>query len=131
MKSTEIRAIRKKFREHPERKHAWAAPASLIVNQADDPTTMFNTAGMQQFVPYLMGKEHPQGRRIYNIQGCVRTIDIDEVGDVSHLTMFEMMGNRSLGDYFKKESIQWSRELLTGKEWFGLDPKMLAVSVFA
>jgi len=91
---------------------------------------MFNTAGMQQFVPYLMGKPHPQGRRIYNIQGCVRTTDIEEVGDVSHLTMFEMMGNRSLGDYFKTESITWSWKFLTSKEWLGLDPTKLAVSVF-
>ncbi len=78
-----------------------------------------------------MGKEHPLGKRIYNIQWCVRTTDIEEVGDVSHLTCFEMMGNWSLGDYFKKESIARSREFLTGKEWLGLDPHYLAVSVFA
>lgn len=131
MKSTDIRALRKKFREHPEQAHKRVAPASLIVKQADDPTTMFNSAGMQQFVPYLMWKPHPQGRRIYNIQGCVRTTDIDEVGDASHLTFFEMMGNRSLGDYFKKEAITRSRKFLTGKDRLGLDPKMLAVSVFA
>ncbi len=130
MKSTEIRAIRKKFWEDKEQGHKWVQPASLIVNSADDPTTMFNTAGMQQFVPYLMGKPHPQGRRIYNIQWCVRTTDIDEVGDVSHLTMFEMMWNWSLGDYFKNESIAWSWKFLTGKEWLGLDPTKLAVSVF-
>jgi alanyl-tRNA synthetase len=77
---------------------------------------MFNLAGMQQLIPYLSGKEHPLGKRLFNIQKCVRTNDIDEVGDATHLTMFEMMGNRSLGDYFKKESIMRSREFLTSKE---------------
>jgi alanyl-tRNA synthetase len=77
---------------------------------------MFNLAGMQQLIPYFSGKKHPLGKRLFNIQKCVRTVDIDEVGDDTHLTMFEMMGNRSLGDYFKKESIQRSREFLTSKD---------------
>lgn len=131
MEAQRLKALRKSFWEDTTRGHTWAQPASVIVNQADDPTTLFTTAGMQQFVPYLMGKEHPGGKRIYNIQKCVRTTDIEEVGDVSHLTCFEMMGNWSLGDYFKKESIAWSREFLTGKDWLGLDPHFLAVSVFA
>lgn len=91
---------------------------------------MFNLAGMQQLIPYFSGKKHPLGTRLFNIQKCVRTIDIDEVGDATHLTMFEMMGNRSLGDYFKKESIQRSREFLTSKEWLGLDTQKIAVTVF-
>lgn len=131
MKSTEIRRLWKEFWETKapvERKHAWSQPASLIVNSAEDPTTMFNTAGMQPLVPYLMGKEHPSGKRLYNIQWCVRTTDIDEVGDASHLTIFEMMWNWSLGDYFKKQSIAWSREFLT--QWLKLDPNYLAVTVF-
>lgn len=133
MLSTDIRKIWTEFWETKapaERKHAWAQPASLIVNNADDPTTMFNTAGMQPLVPYLMGKTHPSGaKRVYNIQGCVRTVDIDEVGNRTHLTYFEMMGNWSLGDYFKKEAITWSREFLT--DWLKLDREMLAVTVFA
>jgi len=133
MKSTSVRQLRKEFRESKapaERKHTWVKPASLIVNSAEDPTTLFNTAGMQQFVPYLMGKPHPAGKRIYNIQWCVRTGDIDEVGDSSHLTFFEMMGNRWLGDYFKKESIAWSREFLTWEKWLNLDPRKICVTVF-
>ena len=131
MKSTEVRKIWRDFWENKapaERKHGWATAASLIVNQADDPTTMFNTAGMQPLVPYLMGKPHPKGTRVYNIQWCVRTIDIEEVGDYNHLTFFEMMGNWSLGDYFKKESIAWSWEFLT--DWLKLDPKKISVTVF-
>lgn len=91
---------------------------------------MFNLAGMQQIIPYLSGKDHPLGKRLFNIQKCVRTNDIDEVGDATHLTMFEMMGNRSLGDYFKKESIQWSREFLASKQRLWLDPNKIAVTVF-
>jgi len=134
MKSREIRQLWSGFREEKApntRKHAWAKPASLIVNASDDPTTMFNTAGMQQFVPYLVGKPHHLGKRLYNIQWCVRTNDIEEVGDVSHLTFFEMMWNRSLGDYFKTEAITWSWEFLTSTEYLDLDPKNIAVSVFA
>ena len=91
---------------------------------------MFNLAGMQQLIPYLSGKDHPLGKRLFNIQKCVRTNDIDEVGDATHLTMFEMMGNRSLWDYFKKESITRSREFLTSKERLWLDPNKIAVTVF-
>lgn len=91
---------------------------------------MFNVAGMQPLMPYLLGKSHPSGKkRLCNVQGCVRTIDIDSVGDASHFTFFEMMGNWSLGDYFKKEKTAWTFELLT-KE-FGLDKDKICCTVFA
>jgi len=97
----------------------------------NDPTVLFNTAGMQPLVPYLMGEKHPSGTRLTDYQKCVRTGDIDSVGDPAHLTFFEMLGNWSLGDYFKKESIGFSFEFLTSKEWLGIDPSRLAVTVFA
>ena len=89
---------------------------------------MFNVAGMQPLMPYLLGEKHPMGTRLCNIQGCLRTVDIDEVGDECHFTFFEMMGNWSLGDYFKKEKTAWTFELLT--EVFGLDKNKICSSVF-
>lgn len=89
---------------------------------------MFNVAGMQPLMPYLLGKPHPAGKRLCNVQGCVRTVDIDSVGDASHFTFFEMMGNWSLGDYFKKEKTAWTFELLT--KVFGLDKDKLCSTVF-
>lgn len=109
------------------RGHAIIKSASLIPE--NDPTVLFTTAGMHPLVPYLSGERHPAGTRLTDVQKCVRTGDIEEVGDSSHCTFFEMLGNWSLGDYFKKESIGWSYELLT-KE-LGIDPARLAVSVFA
>ncbi len=134
MKSVDIRKAWQEFWEWtntpPERKHVWSDPASLIVKSSEDPTTLFNTAWMQPLVPYLMGKEHPSwSKRVYNIQGCVRTTDIDEVWDASHLTFFEMMGNWSLGDYFKKESVARSYDFLVNV--LKLNPNKLCVSVFA
>ena len=101
------------------------------VSLIGDGTTgvMFNVAGMQPLMPYLLGAPHPAGKRLCNVQGCVRTVDIESVGDASHFTFFEMMGNWSLGDYFKKEKTAWSFELLT-KE-FGLDPDKICSTVFA
>lgn len=97
----------------------------------NDPSVLFNTAGMQPLVPYLLGQKHPQGTRLANFQKCVRTVDIDDIGDNTHATFFEMMGNWSLGDYFKREAIEWSYELLTNKEiGFGLDPQRLYVTCF-
>ena len=110
-----------------ERGHAVIKSASLIPE--NDPTVLFTTAGMHPLVPYLSGEKHPAGKRLTDVQKCVRTGDIDEVGDSSHCTFFEMLGNWSLGDYFKKESIGWSYELLT--KVLGIDPANLAVSVFA
>ena len=101
------------------------------VSLIGDGTTgvMFNVAGMQPLMPYLLGEKHKDGTRLCNVQGCVRTIDIDSVGDESHCTFFEMMGNWSLGDYFKKEKTAWSFELLT--EVFGLDKNKICSTVFA
>ena len=97
----------------------------------NDPSVLFTTAGMHPLVPYLLGEKHPAGTRLTDYQKCIRTGDIDEVGDPSHLTCFEMLGNWSLGDYFKKESIAFSYEFLTSKDWLGLDPKKISVTVFA
>jgi len=110
-----------------ERGHAVIPTSSLIPE--NDPTVLFTTAGMHPLVPYLLGEKHPAGTRLTNVQICVRTGDIDEVGDASHLTFFEMLGNWSLGDYFKKEAISWSYEFLT--KVLGIPVEKLAVSVFA
>ena len=98
--------------------HAVISSASLIPE--NDPTVLFTTAGMHPLVPYLMGEKHPEGKRLCDVQKCVRTGDIDEVGDSSHCTFFEMLGNWSLGDYFKKESIAFSWEFLTDEKWLGI-----------
>ena len=127
MKSEEIRNRFISF--FKERGH-YILPSSPLVPE-NDPSVLFNTAGMQPLVPYLMGKPHPNGDKLANIQKCVRTTDIEDVGDNTHLTFFEMMGNWSLGSYFKEEAIKWSYELLTSKQHgFGLDPKRLYVTVF-
>jgi len=106
--------------------HAIISGASLIPE--NDPTVLFTTAGMHPLVPYLLGEPHPAGRRLTDVQKCVRTGDIDAVGDSCHLTFFEMLGNWSLGDYFKKEAITWSFEFLT--QHLGFSPDQLSVTVF-
>lgn len=127
MKSSEIRNRFLSFFE--KRGHAILPSAPLVPD--NDPSVLFNTAGMQPLVPYLLGEKHPKGTRLANFQKCVRTVDIDDIGDNTHATFFEMMGNWSLGDYFKKEAIEWSYELLTSKEeGFGLDPQRLYVTCF-
>ena len=103
--------------------------ASLIPE--NDPSVLFTTAGMHPLIPYLMGQKHPKGNRLCDVQKCVRTGDIEEVGDDSHLTFFEMLGNWSLGDYFNHQSIAWSYEFLTSKQYLGLDPDRISVTVFA
>jgi len=127
MTSNEIRERFIKFFE--KRGHAIIPSAPLVPE--NDTSVLFNTAGMQPLVPYLLGNPHPMGKRLVNVQKCVRTQDIEEVGDNTHDTFFEMLGNWSLGDYFKSEAIKWSFELLTNKEeGFGLDPKRLYVTCF-
>ncbi len=107
--------------------HAVIPGASVIPE--NDPTVLFTTAGMHPLVPYLMGAmEHPAGKRLTDVQKCIRTGDIDEVGDAAHLTFFEMLGNWSLNDYFKKEAISWSFEFLT--QHLGFSPEQLNVTVF-
>ena len=123
----EAQQLREAFIEFFKSKgHAQIGSASLIPE--NDPTVLFTTAGMHPLVPYLLGEKHPMGRRLCDFQKCIRTGDIDEVGDASHLTFFEMLGNWSLGDYFKKESIGWSFEFLT--EHLGFRPEQLAVTAF-
>lgn len=109
--------------------HTIVPSASLVPE--NDPSVLFTMAGMFPLVPYLMGQEHPGGNRIANVQKCIRTIDIDDVGDNTHLTFFEMLGNWSFGDYFKKEAIEWSYEFLTDPKWLGIPLDRLAFSVFA
>ena len=110
-----------------ERGHTEIPSASLVPE--NDPTTLFTSSGMQPFMPYLLGAPHPLGKRITNSQRCFRTVDIDEVGDNRHTTLFEMLGNWSLGDYGKEEQLPWFFEFLT--DTLGLDPKRLYVTVYA
>lgn len=113
-----------------KRGHAVIPSGSLVPE--NDPTTLFTTAGMQPLVPYLLGESHPQGKRLVNAQKCLRTGDIEEVGDATHLTFFEMLGNWSLGEYFKEDAIKWAFEFLTSnQEGLGIDPQKLYISVFA
>lgn len=122
--------LRSKYIEFFKSKgHTEISGQSLIPE--NDPTVLFTTAGMHPLVPYLLGEKHPAGTRLTDYQKCIRTGDIDEVGDPSHLTCFEMLGNWSLGDYFKKESIAFSYEFLTSQKWLALDPRKLSVTVFA
>lgn len=109
--------------------HAVIPSASLIPE--NDPTVLFTTAGMHPLVPYLLGEKHPAGNRLCDVQKCVRTGDIDEAGDSSHCTFFEMLGNWSLGDYFKEKMIPWSFEFLTSPEYLGIPVKDIAVTCFA
>ena len=119
--------LRKKWIEFYESKgHKNIGAVSLIGDGSTG--VMFNVAGMQPLMPYLLGKPHPQGKRLCNVQGCVRLIDIESVGDPSHFTFFEMMGNWSLGDYFKKEKTAWSFEFLT--DVLGFEKDRLRVTVF-
>ncbi|MDR2047575.1 MAG: alanine--tRNA ligase [Clostridiales bacterium] len=128
MQKLTSKELRTKYLKYfKERGHAVLGSASLIPE--NDPTVLFTTAGMHPLVPYLMGEKHPLGKRLASVQKCVRTVDIDEVGDATHCTFFEMLGNWSLGDYFKKESINFSYGFLT--DVLKIPKERLAVSVFS
>ncbi len=122
------RELREKIRAFWNKRDHQEVPATALVPQ-NDPTTLFTGSGMQQFVLNLLGQPHPQGTKLYNIQDCIRVQDIEEVGDNRHDTFFEMIGNWSLGDYFKKEQLHWIMEFLVDS--VGLDPQKLYVTVFA
>ena len=124
--SSELRKLYLEFFQ--SKGHAVISSASLIPE--NDPTVLFTTAGMHPLVPYLMGQKHPEGRRLVDVQKCVRTGDIDEVGDTSHCTFFEMLGNWSLGDYFKKEAIAYAWEFLTSEQWLGIPKEKLSFTCF-
>lgn len=126
LKSHELRELYLEF--FRQKGHAVIPSASLIPE--NDPTVLFTTAGMHPLVTYLMGETHPAGKRLVDVQKCVRTGDIDEVGDASHCTFFEMLGNWSLGDYFKRESIAYSWEFLTSPQWLGIPEDKLYFTCF-
>jgi alanyl-tRNA synthetase len=121
--------LKKKYLDFFKTKDHKVIPSASLIPE-NDPTVLFTTAGMHPLVPYLMGQKHPLGNKIVDVQKCIRTGDINEVGDNSHLTFFEMLGNWSLGDYFKKEAIEYSFEFLTDKKWLNLDIDKLAISIF-
>ncbi len=127
MKMSELRTMYLKY--FKDRGHSVIASASLIPE--DDPSVLFTSAGMHPLVPYLLGQKHPEGVRLTNVQKCIRTTDIEDVGDTTHLTFFEMLGNWSLGDYWKEQAITWSYDFLTSKKYLGFDPDKLSVTVFA
>ena len=130
MNITSANELRSMFLKFFESKGHKVIPSASVIPE-NDPTVLFTTAGMHPLVPYLMGEKHPMGTRLTDVQKCIRTGDIDDVGDPSHLTFFEMLGNWSLGDYFKKEMIPWSWEFLTSKDYLGIEPDRLAFTVFA
>jgi len=129
MKKLSYQQLRKMWLDFLADKDHAIIPSAPIVPE-NDASTLFTTAGMQPLVPFLLGETHPAGKRIANIQRCVRTNDIEEVGDNTHLTFFEMMGNWSLGDYFKREKVAWSYEFLTGKEYLGIPSDKICVTCF-
>lgn len=125
--------LRRRYIDFFVKKHAHKEIPGASLVPENDPTVLFTTAGMHPLVPYLMGEKHPEGTRLVDVQRCVRTGDIDEVGDDTHLTCFEMLGNWSLGDYFKEEAIRMSYEFMTTpleEGGLGLDPDRLAVTCF-
>lgn len=130
MKSLTTAELRKLFLTFFSEKGHAVIPSSSLIPE-NDPTALFTMAGMHPLVPYLLGAKHPAGSRLCDVQKCVRTGDIDEVGDSSHCTFFEMLGNWSLGDYFKHEAIEWSWEFLTDEKWLGIDKDKLYFTCFA
>ena len=130
MKKMTAQQLRDMYRNFFVSKGHKIIPSASLIPE-NDPSVLFTTAGMHPLVPYLLGEKHPAGTRLTDVQKCVRTGDIDEVGDISHLTFFEMLGNWSLGDYFNEEAITWSYEFLTGKDYLDIPVENLAVTVFA
>ena len=122
--------LRTKYLEFFKSKGHTIIPSASLVPEGDS-SVLFTTAGMHPLVPYLLGQEHPGGKRVANVQKCIRTGDIDEVGDNTHLTFFEKLGNWSFGDYFKKEAIAWSFEFLTSPQYLNLPLERLAFTCFA
>ncbi len=120
--------IKMYFDFYKDKGHKVIPSGSLIPE--NDPSVLFTTAGMHPLVPFLLGQEHPSGKRLVSCQKCIRTNDIDEVGDASHLTFFEMLGNWSLGDYFKPDAIKWSIEFLTDKKYLNIPIDRLSFTVF-
>lgn len=130
MKEITRRELLNKWFDFFESKGHVRIPSASVVPE-NDPSVLFTTAGMHPLVPYLLGQPHPKGKRLCDVQKCIRTGDIDEIGDPSHLTFFEMLGNWSLGDYFKEQMIPWSFEFLTSEKYLGYDKEKLSVTVFA
>ena len=130
MKKMTAQQLRDTYLKFFESKGHKIIPSASLIPE-NDPSVLFTTAGMHPLVPYLLGEKHPAGNRLTDVQKCVRTGDIDEVGDLSHLTFFEMLGNWSLGDYFNEQAIAWSYEFLTGKDYLAIPVENLAVTVFA
>jgi len=128
MKITRKELLNKWFEFLESKGHVRIPSASVIPE--NDPSVLFTTAGMHPLVPYLLGQPHPKGKRLCDVQKCIRTGDIDEVGDNGHLTFFEMLGNWSLGDYFKQEKVRWSYEFLTSPKYLNLGKDQFAVTVF-
>jgi len=125
----DAKTLRQTFLDHLRANgHAIIGGAPLIPEH--DPSVLFTTAGMHPLVPFLLGEPHPAGTRIANVQKCLRTNDIAEVGDARHLTFFEMLGNFSFGDYFKRDAIRFGWDFVTGKDWLGIDPQRLMVTVY-
>ncbi len=121
--------LRRKYLDFFKAKGHVVIPSASLIPE-NDPTVLFTTAGMHPLVPYLLGENHPAGKRLCDVQKCIRTGDIDEVGNASHLTFFEMLGNWSLGDYFKEDAIRWSWEFLTGQKYLAIPEDILAVTCF-
>ncbi|GAC1414229.1 MAG: alanine--tRNA ligase [Candidatus Doudnabacteria bacterium] len=129
MTNLSAQQLREKFLSFFRSKGHIIIPSAPVVPQ-NDPTVLFTTAGMHPLVPYLLGETHPAGNRVADVQKCIRTTDIEDVGDNRHLTFFEMLGNWSFGDYFKDEAISWSFEFLTSEEGVNFSPKNIYVTVF-
>ncbi|MEK7499299.1 MAG: alanine--tRNA ligase-related protein, partial [Patescibacteria group bacterium] len=129
--TTSLSSIREKYLAFFASKEHVIIPSASLVPE-NDPTTLFTGSGMQPMLPYLLGQKHPAGYKITDSQKCLRVQDIDDIGDNRHTTFFEMLGNWSLGDYFKEQQIPWMFEFLTSKEeGLGLDPNRIYFTIFA